>query len=175
MKQSWYAVYTKLNCELKVTAHLNRKKIKNFCPVNNITNNTGFKKIWNAVPLFQSFVFVYIAEEEMQVVKQTNDVINFLFWLGKPAIISNEEVKSIERFTTNYANIGIEKTAVNLHAALQITSEPHIGITNNSMSAKYTLVKMLLPSLGYSIMASVETTTFKEFDSVANAKRNLVL
>ena len=78
MKKNWYAVYTKLNCELKVTAQLNRKKIDNYCPLNSTSINSGFRKRWNNMPLFKSIVFVYISDQEMVNVKQTNDVLNFL-------------------------------------------------------------------------------------------------
>ncbi len=172
MKKNWYAVYTKLNCELKVIAQLNRKKIETSCPVNSVSNNTGFRKRWITVPLFQSIVFVYISEEEMAIVKQTTDVLNFLYWLGTPAIISNEEVKNIERFTSDYTHIRIEKTIVNPYAPIQIIS--HKDLSNSNVSSSYTFIKMLLPSLGYSIIASVETATFKVFDSLTNKKRKLV-
>lgn len=163
MKKNWYAIYTKLNCELKVIAQLNRKKIENYCPLNSISNNTGFRKKWNNMPLFKSIVFVYISDGEMLIVKQTTDILNFLYWLGSPAVINNEEVKNIERFTSDYTNIITEKMIVNPYAALQIIS--HIDLINTDVSSKSTLIKMLLPSLGFAIMASVDSSTFKVFDS----------
>lgn len=168
MKKNWYAVYTKLNCEAKVIAQLNRKKIENYCPLNSTNSNSGFRKRWNNIPLFKSIVFVYISNEEMLVVKQTTDVLNFLYWLGSPAIINNEEVKNIERFTSDYTHIITEKMTVNPYAALQIIS--HIDIINTNDSYKSTSIKMLLPSLGFSIMASVNSSTFKLFDSIAKGQ-----
>ena len=164
MKKNWYAVYTKINCELKVIAQLNRKRIENYCPLNNISSNSGFRKRWSNMPLFKSIVFVYISDDEMRIVKQTTDVLNFLYWLGAPAIINNEEVKNIERFTSDYTHIITEKMTVNPYAALQIIS--HIDIISTSTSYKSTCIKMLLPSLGFSIMASVDSSTFKVFDSI---------
>ncbi len=169
MKKNWYAVYTKLNCELRVTAQLNRKKIENFCPVNNVSNNTGYRKKWNSIPLFQSLVFVYVSETEMSVVKQTSDVLNFLYWLGTPAIICSDEIKNIERFANDYNHIKIERVAVNPYATSQITSYSH----KDSMSSSHTVVKMLLPCLGYTIMASVETATIKVFDPLSGNKRSM--
>ena len=47
-------------------------------------------------PLFPSYVFVRLHENEVANVSQTDGVSNFLFWLGKPAIIRNEEVEEIK-------------------------------------------------------------------------------
>jgi transcriptional antiterminator NusG len=173
MKKNWYAVYTKLHCELKVTAQLNKKKIENFCPLNNVINNTGYRKKWNSVPLFKALVFVHITEQELNIVKQTNDVLNCLFWLRGPAIISNEEIKNIERFTNDYNHIKVEKAPVNPGATLQITSHSHKEFINN-VSSNHTVVKMLLPSLGYTIIGAVETAAIKVFDSMSENKRSMV-
>jgi transcriptional antiterminator NusG len=167
MKKNWHAVYTKLNCELRVTAQLNRKKIENFCPVNNVSNNTGYRKKWTSIPLFQSLVFVYVSETEMSAVKQTGDILNFLYWLGVPAVISIDEIENIERFANDYNHIKIEKSAVNPCAASQITSYSQ----KDNMSSSHTVVKMLLPSLGFTIMASVETATIKVFNPMTGNKR----
>lgn len=171
MKKNWHAVYTKLNCELRVTAQLNRKKIENFCPVNNVSSNTGYRKKWTSIPLFQSLVFVYVSETEMSAVKQTGDILNFLYWLGVPAVISIDEIENIERFANDYNHIKIEKSAVNPCAASQITSYSQ----KDNMSSSHTVVKMLLPSLGFTIMASVETATIKVFNPRTGNKRTQML
>ena len=96
MNKNWYAVYTKAQCEKKVAALLTKKKIENYCPVNRRILNTqnNRKKIVHE-PLFTFFVFVYITPAEMSFVRQTSDVINFVYWLGKPAIIKSAEIEKI--------------------------------------------------------------------------------
>jgi transcription antitermination factor NusG len=167
MKKNWYAVYTKLNCELRVSAQLSRKKIENFCPVNHISLNTGFKRKWTTVPLFQSLVFVRITEAEIQLVKQTSDTVNFLFWLGEPAQISDEEIRNLDRFTNDYNHIKIEKTAVNPQLHSQITSYSH----KDTVSASQTVVKMLLPSLGFLLMALIDTATVRVIEPVIEGNK----
>jgi hypothetical protein len=168
MKKNWYAVYTKLNCELRVSAQLNRKKIENICPVNNVSVSTGFKKKWAAVPLFQSMVFVHISIAEIALVKQTSDVVNFLYWLGEPAQISDEEIRNLERFANDYNHIKIEKTAVNPQLHSQITSYSH----KDSITTGHTLVKMSLPSLGFLLMALIDMATVKVIDPLLEDNRN---
>jgi transcription antitermination factor NusG len=172
MKKNWYVVYTKLNCELKVTAQLNKKKIENYCPFNKVSNNSGYKKQWNSVPLFKALVFIRITEQELNIVKQYNDVLNYLFWLEAPAIISNEEIRNIERFTNDYNHIKVEKAIVDPHASAQIISHSHKEYINNLYS-NHAVVKMLLPSLGYTIIGSVKISSTKVLDSLSGNKRSM--
>jgi transcription termination/antitermination protein NusG len=174
MEKKWYAVTAKPGCELKAAAQLRRKKIDSFCPLNNL-NNTGIIKRWNAPPLFPSIIFVNISTSEIPVVRKTSDVVNFLFWLGAPAIISDEEIKTLKRFTTDYSDLRIEKIPVDQFAPLQEPKTPFTTIQDANGAYKQTLVKIILPSLGYSVMASVSVATNTVFDLTSNARMRSVL
>lgn len=175
MKKNWYVVYTKINCELKVVSHLTKKKIESFCPMNDVPNNTGCKKKWITIPLFQSIVFVNISKSEIHFVKQTNEVFDFFYWLGAPAVISHEEIKNLKCFTNDYSDMRLEKIPVDQLGATQITMIPHAGNFIQNVSSKQTFVKMILPSLGYSIIASVELSMNNVFDLAADFKIRSVL
>jgi transcription antitermination factor NusG len=49
-------------------------------------------------PLFKSYVFVRIDMTEKAKVLMTDGVLNFVHYLGKPAVIKNEEVDNIKRY-----------------------------------------------------------------------------
>ena len=104
--QNWYAIHTRYKCERKVTSLLSKKKIENFLPVNRIIkgNNNDSKKVVDEL-LFNSFVFVKIREEDIQIIKQMNDVINFVHWLGSPAIFNDFEIASINTFLNHHYNL----------------------------------------------------------------------
>jgi transcriptional antiterminator RfaH len=46
--------------------------------------------------LFNSYVFVQLEDLDRNLVFQTPGVIRYLFWLGKPAIVRDEEIKIIK-------------------------------------------------------------------------------
>ena len=157
MKKNWYAVYTKPHSELKVTALLTKKKIDNYCPlIQSESNNYGKRKLVYK-PLFPSFVFVHISEAQMGFIRQTNDIINFIYWINKPAVIKESEIKAIEYFTGVHSNITLEKVAVNPAAMPSTVNEPLIvANSNSSLSVKVMNIKMSLPSLGYAMVAEAE-------------------
>lgn len=164
MKKFWYAIYTKANCEKKVAALLAKRKIVNYCPLNRIvTDNQSIKRKTSYVPLLSSFVFVHITEAEMDAIKQTNCVINFVYWLGKPAVIKNDEIDNLQHFTKEYSNVKIEKTLVNVEAPARIFSEPQIDINGKLMSVINTHIKLTLPSLGYIVTAEVDKSNVDLF------------
>ena len=44
-------------------------------------------------PLFKSYVFVKVSDEDRTAVRMTPGVINFVYWEGKPAVIKEKEIK----------------------------------------------------------------------------------
>ena len=49
-------------------------------------------------PLFKSYVFVRIDVKERSDVLMTDGVLNFVYYLGKPAVIRDEEVNNIKMY-----------------------------------------------------------------------------
>lgn len=158
MNRNWYAVYTKPQSERKVVALLSKKRIENFCPHKRMIVGQGSKRKLVYEPLFPSFVFVLITEIQMFEVRKTNDVINFVYWLGRPAVIKTEEIENIARFNGLYYNIQIEKSPVNALGLVKITNEPGIiDAASGVLSIQTTTrVKLTLPSLGYTLYAETD-------------------
>ena len=104
-KKQWYAVYTRPRWEKKVANLLTRKEIENYCPLNKIVRQWADRKKTVYEPLFTSYVFVYTSENEMLPIRQTDGVLNFVYWLGKPAVIREEEIETIKDLLDNYCNI----------------------------------------------------------------------
>lgn len=165
MKKSWYAVHTKPHCEKKVAALLSKKKIENYYPVNKIVvSYTANKKKYVYEPLLSCVVFVHIAENEIDTVKAINNISNFLFWLGKPAVIQHDEIVNMQSFTNEYSNVKLEKKAVNPSESVRIITDPQIGIKGRFIAVKNTLIQLWLPSLGYIIAAELEKSNYDVFN-----------
>jgi transcription antitermination factor NusG len=170
MKKNWYAVHTKTQCERKAALFLSKKRIQCFCPLNNIVIRSGNKKKILQEPLFPSFVFVFISEAELPIVRQANDVINFIYWLGKPAVIKAAEIENINLFVNSYYDIKLEKTAVNPNGVVHIANEEDNLLNHRGGSPVITKVRASLPSLGYVMhaMTKNEITESSKYDVVTN-------
>src|SRR5665647_3782543 len=156
MQKNWYIVYTKAKCEKKVSILLTKKKIKNFCPVHcrQINQFSRMKRVYE--PLFSCYVFVYMDESEIILVKQLNHVVNLVYWKGEPAIIQNEEIEEIREFVTHHQNIRLERSGVNVNSLASVIDRPSYAVDGNVVMIKNKFIKVDLPSLGYRLVAEME-------------------
>ena len=159
--KKWYAVYTKPRCEKKVADLLTKKGIENYCPLNRVQKQWSDRKKIILEPLFTSYVFVRIGAVEQLAVRQTSGILNFVYWLSKPAVIKNEEIEIIKRFLSEHTCITLEKVAVNVNDMVRIVTGPFMEQEGQVISVKSKTVKVMLPSLGYWMHAEVETANVK--------------
>jgi len=152
--KKWYAVHTKPRFEKRVTEILTRKKIENYCPINRVLLQWSDRKKLIGEPLFPYFVFLKITECELLSLRQIDGVINFVYWLGKPAIIRDSEIDSIRQFVEEYSNIRLEKIQVNTNEPEPIDGEAY---ESGVIALKNKSVRVELPSLGYTMVADPET------------------
>lgn len=153
MIRNWYAVYTRPSREKKVASILTKRGVKNYFPLNNIISQNANNKKSAKEALFSSIVFVYIAESEIDSVMTTAGTVNFLHWMAKPAIIRREEIEAVRQISSVYQNIKLEKSAVNINDTVRIIDEPVISFKENSASVKFQTLKIVLPSLGFTMIA----------------------
>ena len=97
----WYAVYTKPRWEKKVAELLARQGMEQYCPLNKVQRQWSDRKKTIEEPLFKSYVFIHVKEDALLNVKQTDGVINLLYWLGKPAVIKDFEIEAIRNFLSS--------------------------------------------------------------------------
>lgn len=165
MKKNWHIIYTKANCEKKIAALLTKKKIENYCPLNRIEINKGNKTKVLFAPLFPSFVFVYISDADMALVRKISDVINFVYWMGSPAVVKQNEVEGIQRFTAKFSNISLSKIDIYNNGLVRIIGQSPVDAKAESslMSLKDSTCKLLLPSMGYAIIAEIQNPASDTF------------
>lgn len=97
-KKNWFAVYTKPRWEKKVNNKLLDKMVESWCPVQKKESKWSDRKKIIDDPLFKSYVFVHINEDEKLNVLTTNGVVRFVSHLKKPAVIRDEEIELIRSY-----------------------------------------------------------------------------
>ena len=107
-------------------------------------------------PLFASYVFVYIHESEIGLVKQITNVVNLIYWKGQPAIVQNEEIEEIREFVTHHQNIRLERSRVNVNSLASVIEPPSYSVDGNVVTIKNKFIKVDLSSLGYRLVAEME-------------------
>lgn len=155
-KKTWQIVHTRSGCEKKVATLLEKKKLEVYCPLNKFDRQWMDRKKIMAEPLFSSYVFINVAEADCENVLLTDGVINFVYWLRKPAIVQDEEIETIKRFLSEYDHVGIEKAEVLPDTEVKILNGPLVFWEGNIVEVRTNTVKIFLPSLGYSLVAEIK-------------------
>jgi transcriptional antiterminator RfaH len=108
---NWYVVYTKPKWEKKTASKLIEIGINAYCPLISKVSQWSDRKKTIEVPLFNSYIFVQIDDVKRNAIFEVTGVVRYLFWLGKPAIVRDSEIESIQKWISNPSlfNVVIDK------------------------------------------------------------------
>ena len=101
--------------------HLLEKGIEHYCPLNKVTRQWSDRKKVILEPVFKGYVFVKPVERKKWEIKQIPGILNFVYWLGKPAYIREEEINLIRKFLNEFDNVEVEKKGLVVNSAVRIT------------------------------------------------------
>jgi hypothetical protein len=152
MEKKWHAIYTREACERKVSSSLSKRQIINYLPLNRTSQLYSIEsKKYVMKPLFHNMLFVKIDESERWRIKRNEDVINFYYWLGRIAIIEENEIKNMQFFVDKYSNIIIHKIPIQLKRfyGIDYPSQQKDFIIEND------LIRTELHSIGYSLESNI--------------------
>jgi transcription antitermination factor NusG len=117
---SWYAVYTRPRWEKKVAALLLEAGIEHYCPINKVTRQWSDRKKVVLEPIFKGYVFVRLEEAKKWEVRKVPGILNFVYWLGKPAKIRDEEIITIRKFLNEFTDVQVEKKGFVVNSEVRI-------------------------------------------------------
>lgn len=155
MEKKWFAVYTKPRWEKKVAYMLTCNGIENYCPLNRVVKQWSDRKKVIEEPLFTSYVFVRIVPRKQTAVRLVEGVINYVYWLGKPAVIRDEEIDIIRDFLKAHDNVKLETVRVNINDTVKVIKGPMTELEVKVIAVKNKTVKVILPSLGCALTAEI--------------------
>ena len=155
-ENQWYAVYTKPRWEKKTAELLTKRNIENYCPLNKVVRNWSDRKKTILEPLFKSYVFIKADEKELYTIKQTDGILNYVYWLGKPAVIKQVEIEAIRSFLDEFQNVQLEHVDVNIHDTVRIKRGSLMEQEGDVLEVKNKTIKVYLPSMGYALVAEIE-------------------
>ena len=153
MEKYWHILYTKPSTEKKVASALAKKKIEYFLPQCYKQKNAIFFNKMMKEPLFTGYVFVYVDSAELPAIQCESGALSLLFWKGKPAIISSEDVQNIREFVDQHNYIEVLPIGVNSEVKSNINKAPLI-VGDKPFSHFRNSLNVMLPSLGYILSAN---------------------
>ncbi|MGB0524010.1 MAG: UpxY family transcription antiterminator [Flammeovirgaceae bacterium] len=151
----WYAIYTKSRSEKKVAERLEKQGIEVYCPTYTTLRQWSDRKKKVIIPVFSSYVFVRVTEKERYQVLQDVGVMNFIFWLGKPAVIKDKEMDHLKTFLGEYKDSSLTVKALEPGDLVTLQQGAFAGEKGKVEKVGNRKVYILLESIGLVVEAAI--------------------
>ena len=151
--KNWFVVCTKARYELKVASQLELNGFEVYCPSTVSVKQWSDRKKKVRSPLFSKYIFVRLEEKQRNQIFNFPGVLNYLFWLKKPAIVPEQEINTLRSYFEDEAidaeDIRCFKSGdtVELKQGFFKGQKAEIKKINNQR------VELILPAMGYRLIA----------------------
>ena len=156
LSKKWLAIYTRPRWEKKVNQLLTEKGLESYCPLNKVRRKWSDRIKVVEEPLFKSYVFVKVSDEDRTAVRMTPGAINFVYWEGKPAIIKEKEITIIKRFLDEYENVEVYANDFKVNQRVRVINGTLMDHEGKVLDIRHKTVKVAIDSLGYTLVAYIE-------------------
>lgn len=129
MKRKWYVAYTKPRNEKKVAERLTSYGYEVYCPIVKTLKQWSDRKKTVRLPMFTSYIFALLNENERQEVIQDPGILNFVHWQGTPAIVRDSEIESIRKIESYGLEIEVSEIQPVKGELVVITEGPFKRLT----------------------------------------------
>lgn len=135
--KSWYAVYTNSRAEKKVQLELEYQGIEHYLPLHKKLRQWSDRKKWVEVPLISGYIFVHITLADYDRVLRTPNVVTYVRFEGKAAVIPPEQIEIIRRLLRQ-TEIEVEVSRENFSEGdeIEVIGGPLMGIMGKLVSFK---------------------------------------
>lgn len=137
IQKQWHVIYTRSRAEKKVSVELDIKNIENFLPVQKKLRQWKDRKKWVEIPLISGYCFVNITRKEYDMVLQTSNVVGYVRFEGKAAIIPQRQIDSLKQMLRQYdfeVNVTNENFAPGKR--VEVIEGPMIGLRGELVKAQ---------------------------------------
>jgi len=96
--KQWYALYTKSRSEKQLEEQLTKAGFEAYLPLQRVLKQWSDRKKWVEVPLFRSYIFVFISRAEYYDVLNVPGAVRYITFEGKAVPIPPQQMEAIRQF-----------------------------------------------------------------------------
>jgi transcriptional antiterminator RfaH len=156
LNHQWYAIYTKSRSEKKVHTELMKKSIEAYLPLQRRLKQWSDRRKWVEEPLINSYLFVKISEREQYEVLNTNGVVKFINFSGRPAVIRDCQIEFLKSVMVTSGDVEVLSDEILPGDEVEITGGNLAGVIGELVDYKgRKRVVVRLHEIGHSISFTV--------------------
>ncbi len=137
ISKNWYVVRTRARSEKKVYSELTSREISCFLPMQRKLRQWKDRKKWVNLPLITGYCFVCISKNEYNRVLQTDNVVSFITFEGKAAVVPSIQIEQLKLMLMQSA-FEVEAINENIEPGqkVEIVKGPLIGLEGEFVKCK---------------------------------------
>ena len=137
---------------------LDIKNIEHYCPLNKVTKQWSDRKKVIEEPLFKGYIFVCIEENKKWDVSKTDGVLNFVYWLGKPAVVKDSDIKNIRKFLNEFDDVQLlhANSTINVNEKVIVKQGLLMNYKGIVIEVNGRIAKVKIDELGIILTATFE-------------------
>ena len=104
-------------------------------------------------PLFKGYVFVQVEEAKKWEVLHVNGILNYVHWLGKPAIVKDEEINTIRKFLNEFENVEVIESKMQVDSEVRVRQGLLMNYHGMVLELQGSKAKVRIESMGLQLSA----------------------
>jgi len=135
--KAWHVVYTRSRAEKKVYAALTAQHIECFLPLQKKLRQWKDRKKWVEMPLISGYCFVNIDKEEYEKVLQTDNVVSYVRFEGKPARIPETQIEYLRQMLSQSDfEVEVSRETFKPGKLVEIIGGPMVGLKGELLGCR---------------------------------------
>ena len=160
----WYVIYTRPRWEKKIAAILDQKGIENYCPLNKVEKRWSDRKKTVLEPLFKGYIFIKIDDTKKWDIKQIDGIVNYVYWLGKPARVRQNEINNIRFFLKEFSSIEVIDSKIVIKDAVIVNEGVLMNYKGVVIEIFGNKARVQIDSLGIRLSALFEKSSLSSIE-----------
>ncbi len=133
----WHVIYTRSRAEKKVATELTNQNIECFLPLQKKLRQWKDRKKWVETPLISGYCFVRISRKEYDRVLQTDNVVCYITFEGKAAIIPSGQIDGLKKMTQQFDfEVSVSEENFKPGQKVEIIAGPLTGIQGELVKSR---------------------------------------
>jgi transcriptional antiterminator RfaH len=129
MTKKWHVLYSKPRNEKKVVERLSKNGFEVYCPLIKTLRQWSDRKKKVQIPMFPGYIFALTNDGERQQILMDPGLLNYVYWLGKPAIVRDKEMEAIKSIAHTGEDIHVASVGFEKGQFVEIPDGPFKGLT----------------------------------------------
>lgn len=140
---------------------MEKRGIESYCPVQKQLRQWSDRKKWVEMVVIPSYVFVRCAEKERHAVLQVPGVLNFVYWLKKPAVVRDEDMIALQHFLDRHHEDKIEIEDLKPGMSVEVEGGPFNKKAGKVLSVNKKKARIEIEGLRIALIATVHRSQIK--------------